>query len=680
MILAAYFSGLHAGFTYDNATIVRDDPRVHHFTLQALRQIFTADYWSATTYSDLYRPVTTLSFLVNSLFTASPPDPFAYHVVNLLLHYVNALLVAALVGRLSSRGIGLMAAAVFAVHPLTVESVTNLVGRADLLAAMAMLLGLHFHLNWIDTGRQRWLWALSFAAVLAVFSKETGVMLPGLILAWDVCLQPRTDWWRKSWSYAALVPSWLMFWSARLVVFGESPLFSHPAAENPLVLQAPLARILSALSVQGRYLGLFFWPDRLSCDYSFDQIPLWGDSWAAAAWLGVLLAAIAVIFVSARRNRPVQFFSLAAAAVMLPTSNLLMLIGTIMAERFTYLPVAFIAAVVALTAKDVIERMQLSRFAPIGIPLVVTIILILAARTIHRNKDWRDDYSLWKSAVQNSPGSYKALEYFSKCIMSSEIPRPFSDDAALDLLLQSQKIIESDRLPLIHRPISVYAGLAQAYGIKGDNAAAATVNSGTAIDSALPWYERGLDACDRGLEIEALVIDASRRYRLNRKVPPQLINDLGSPILHVIRAKLLMRVKQPLRAIQAIDQARRLSPAKSEYHKIAAQLYEAQGDLESAAVRVWQAIITNPDDQLWPMLESIYAKLAPGDRIIQPTPAKPVLQIAHPLIRRHLDRAMRDLMILCRQGSAIPNARVFLEIFNHEFQLSTREYEKLLEP
>ena len=108
-----------------------------------MRDIFAYHYWWPSLESHLYRPLTTLSYWINYSVFGNGAHPAGYHAVNLLLHCVNALLVFALVRALpAGPGRRSSSAAVFASHPLTVESVTNVVGRADLLAAMSVVGGL----------------------------------------------------------------------------------------------------------------------------------------------------------------------------------------------------------------------------------------------------------------------------------------------------------------------------------------------------------------------------------------------------------------------------------------------------------------------------------------------------------------------------------------------------------
>src|SRR5262249_34886820 len=126
--------------------------------------------------------------------------------------------------------------------------------------------------------------------------------------------------------------------------------------ENPLVGASFWTARLTALKVIGKYVWLLFFPLRLSTDYSYNEIPLftgtlrtWGD-WQAIAAL-VLCAAIATLaYYGWRLERRWFFFIVLAALGLAPVANLAMRIGTIMAERFLYIPAMGFAGCIVLTA------------------------------------------------------------------------------------------------------------------------------------------------------------------------------------------------------------------------------------------------------------------------------------------------------------------------------------------
>ena len=134
----------------------------------------------------IYRPITTASLLFNHALAGAAGGAFWYHLVNLLLHALNVWLVWKLAARLLSSRAAWFAAALFAVHPIATEAVDNVVGRADLLAALAVLAGLLIYGRaTAQSGARRWL-ALFAVAAAGAFSKENAVMLAALMLLSDL--------------------------------------------------------------------------------------------------------------------------------------------------------------------------------------------------------------------------------------------------------------------------------------------------------------------------------------------------------------------------------------------------------------------------------------------------------------------------------------------------------------
>src|SRR4029079_7319362 len=124
--------------------IVRRSPRVQATTWANVREILTTDYWWPVNMTGTHRPLATLSYLFNWAVLGNADRPAGYHALNLGLHFLNAMLVYALGVRALriSAATAFLAALLFAPHPVATEAVTNIVGRADLLATASVLGGL----------------------------------------------------------------------------------------------------------------------------------------------------------------------------------------------------------------------------------------------------------------------------------------------------------------------------------------------------------------------------------------------------------------------------------------------------------------------------------------------------------------------------------------------------------
>jgi hypothetical protein len=418
LVIAVYANGFANGIAGDIRGLLQDT-RVHDVSAENLGLIFTHTYWWPYGESGLYRPFTTLSYLFNYAVLGGGESPVGYHAINLLLHCLNVLLVWILARRLGlDRWPAAYAAAIWAVHPVLTESVTNLAGRPDLLAGACVLAGFLFYLD------KRWV-ALGVVTLIGAFSKESAVTLLGIVVLYELCFG---TWRNLLWPVVSmLVPIQIMLYLRAAALYSAQPV-EFPFWDNPLVGADFVTSRLTALDVLGRYAGLLFWPARLSSDYSWAQIK------PSPSVLGVIVmvAIPAILYLAWRRHR-MTFFLLAAALVtMLPSSNLLFPIGTIMAERFLYLPaIAFAAGIAVLPGR-------IPRFAPV---IAALIVAAFSARTIVRNPDWQSDLTLGKATVQTAPESYKSHKLLANALFESHAP--------ID-----QVLAEADKMIAILQPLA----------------------------------------------------------------------------------------------------------------------------------------------------------------------------------------------------------------------------------
>jgi protein O-mannosyl-transferase len=420
LVFAAYSNSFQAGLPFDNASVIAEDSRIQAATPQNVESILKSGYWygnsprAAT--SGLYRPLTTLSYLMNYAVLGNGTHTAGYHIVNLLLHEVNVALVYALGVLIFGETVpALGLAAIWGLHPLLTESVTSIVGRADLLAAFGVLAGLLCHVKAVSAAaRRRVLWLVGLAAAQAVglFSKENAAVLPGIMLLYDLLWRGPAAWRRRAVGYAVLALPFAAYFYLRS---GSHPHMAIDLTDNPLVGAGFWTARLTAVKVVGNYLWLFLWPARLTADYSFNAVPLfawrvsnWEDAQALlglAACLGAVVLAVLLAVRWRRTGTPLLLFLIFFFVALAPTSNLIVFIGSIMAERFLYLPSiglagCVVAAVLALVSRRLPQRSLAPKLAWAALGIVC---LACAARTYARNFDWQDDRTLWTSAVTICP-------------------------------------------------------------------------------------------------------------------------------------------------------------------------------------------------------------------------------------------------------------------------------------
>jgi protein O-mannosyl-transferase len=437
LVLIAYSNSFHGALVFDSALVIGQDPRIRQASAANIESILTGGYWHASATAGLYRPFTTLSYLANYAVLGNGPQPAGYHWVNFALHEVNVALVYALgVLIFGETAPALALAAIWGLHPLLTESVTNIVGRADLLAALGILAGLLCHAKGASAaGRRRaaWLAGLAAGQTVGLFSKESAAVLPGLMLLYDLTWVERAQWRRQAFAYAAVALPLAFFFFLR-GGFGMHMLIEY--AENPLVSAGFWTARLTAVKVAGKYLWLFFWPARLSADYSYNAVPLFGwrpsnreDAQTLIA-LAVLLGAATLALLLAvhwrRTGKPLLFFLVFFFVALSPVSNLIVLIGSIMAERFLYLPSVGLAGCMVAACYMLGRRWR--SVAALAWAALALVCLAFAARTHARNSDWHDGITLWTSAVEVCPGS--ARPHYNLAKEFEHIPGRMEDAAA----------------------------------------------------------------------------------------------------------------------------------------------------------------------------------------------------------------------------------------------------------
>jgi tetratricopeptide (TPR) repeat protein len=238
---------------------------------------------------------------------------------------------------------------------------------------------------------------------LGALSKESAFILPAFLVLYDLVLGRGPS---------KRIKDYAMYAAAALVLLGvraaatAGPKTPIAFADNPVIRAALGVRLVTAIAVIGRYVGLLLWPARLSVDYSFAQTVPLTDVMNPAFLAGLVAIAALAGIGFALRSRPLAFAGIFFLVAIAPTSNVFFPIGTIMAERLLYLPSVSIALVAGFAAD------ALRRSSPVGRRALFPALALLAVvaltwRTVERNRDWRSNATLFESAARVSPKSFR---------------------------------------------------------------------------------------------------------------------------------------------------------------------------------------------------------------------------------------------------------------------------------
>ena len=578
LAIAAYANSFSAGLVYDNWGIILHPPAMRDRS--ALAQILTTDWWFAG--SDLYRPITTLSLwldtaFISPLFSASP-YPAWYHLINLLLHLANVALLFALARRACrSELLATLIATLWAVHPVNTEAVTNIIGRADELAALGVLAALLLYVKSQESrGRKRTLrlLAASTFALVGMLSKENAIVLPALAVAWDLRLlrlpisRRALRNFLRGWLILT-IPALLTLALRLAVLPAQSPVAPDPL-QNPIPFLGPLTRLFTSLGVLGNYVTQTFLPAQLSCDYSVPAtaIGLAGlGSIAAIAGLVMLLAlAIFAVIAFRRGDRSPAFFLAFFFIAIAPVSNFIVPIGTIRGDRLMYLPmIGLLAAALTTVATQV--RVRLLTFAVAGLALT------LGLRTFQRNFDWRTDATLWRSAVLADPANPKAHDQYAWALNDAAAGQP---DPPLDEMIAHSQIAAD-----------LQAGLPEAW-----RSPTPATNLGIFLARKADLFpaERDADLARSLQSLEAAFRIAQTAAARRGLAAEDLIPATTALNLGAIRLRLGNRPA----AAEAFELMRRTGPAKIETWATLANFHAQAADWPAAARAAWCALLLDP--------------------------------------------------------------------------------------
>jgi protein O-mannosyl-transferase len=663
-----YANSFQSGFVLDNEFIIQGDPRLRAATWKNVWLIFTEDYWYPRGVGGLFRPLTTLSFLTEYSLFGFGQNPTYYHFLNVLLHAMNASLVYLLLQRLLKRlDIAMFAAALFAVHPIATESVTNLVGRSDLLAALSVLSGTLFYLKSVDCqGYKRWLWLLLMAVSMAlgVFSKENAVVLLGILPLYDWLYRVRSTPFSLRGSlqdffgyfcrgYLVLVPIVIALFVIRYAMLQSHGSSLMAWKDNPIRATDFLSGRLTAVKVIGYYLGLLVFPLRLSCDYTLDAIP--NSSWRMTSWedlkavlsLVLLTISMAVVWLCYRRGiKSLLFFTGWFFITLMPTANLLFLIDSNMAERFLYLPLVGFAGLMAVALHFLATKIHRHGFLVLGI----LVISMLGYRTILRNQDWRTNLTLWTSASEVCPGSFRVQRSLAIVMIDQKAP-PIEVDQIIDVAKKAAAIASS--LPIEQGDQLSHFVLGMLYGQKADQLVSRDSDGSVVLtDEVRPLYEQSIIELERAALIAETI--AARRAAMNRSGAGGLVSISTGPA-HVYDTLWLVysRVGRHGDAAKILRKMQEINPLSLRVYRFLPDELVLSGNPSEAGIVLIQALLINAEHEFTvKQLTSIYAPDSPGTQpIVVKRESTLSFDLANPVLRADVNTAFVQLAeLFLRRG------------------------------
>jgi len=385
--------------------------------LDSLLYIFTHDVWSSQGIdSGLYRPLLLLGLNFESWLFGDWLK--GYHLSNILQHLLVSLLAFGFLRHVlnmnrketdSSNLYALLAALVFAVHPIHTEAVDSIFNRSEITVALFAIAGLWWLLHFLNTRPARAWTGLAVAYLLALLSKESAITIPGLAVVLILVLSTDSVTTRIR---KCLPVFWLLLPLACYLALrayaldqpgidtvGPASTGAHIVSELDRVGIPNFRRLVSATGVFGQAIKIMLWPYPLNLYY-----PRLSDSESAyylAMQLVLIIAALALL----TRKRPglacgLAFFYIAMA----PASRIFDFSGTDphMAERYLYFPSVGLVIALAFAL-----RALALRFSPrIVVNCALPVLVLLTFLSWDRNADWADDVTLFETEYLRNRNSH----------------------------------------------------------------------------------------------------------------------------------------------------------------------------------------------------------------------------------------------------------------------------------
>ena len=562
LVLASYFPALSGGFVWDDV-IFSEEPVIHRWSGLWNIWFSPADMRKEGHYWPI---VYTTFWLEHKLWGLAP---FGYHLVNLVLHLVNALLVWRIGRRLAVPGAWALAA-VFAVHPLHVESVAWVIERKDLLSALFYLSAVLAWMRFTESPRPA-----RYALVLGLFtaallSKSVAVTLPAALVIWH--------WWKRG---TVTVTDWLrlapLFACGLAITAADLAFYT---SREPLSLgYSAVERVLIASRALWFYVGKLLWPTDLAVIY-----PLWevraGDG---LGWVYVAAAAAVAAALWLTRHRIGRGPAAGAAFFAVTLSPMLGFVDygymqfSLVADRFQYLAGIGVMAVLVAGAVRGAHRLPAPlRYAGAG--ALVLVLAVLGASTWRQAGVYRDDITLFSHIVALNPQARSAHLNLGSALLDA---RRIEEGYAASLVALAQRPDDS----------RVHSNLGRALLLM------------ERIDEASEHLTRALELDSRSAiarqNMAELLRKQGRYEEAAASYREALARDASYALAHAGLGISLYELERYEEALASMDHALALSPDSPRMgtlHVLTGRALQAMGRFDAAERRFRRAAGLDPDN------------------------------------------------------------------------------------
>ncbi len=419
VVVALYANTLQNGFALDDVMVLKENTIVMQGT-KGIPELLSTPHMHGYSFfpDDTYRPLPLVMLAAGYQFFGMNAGPF--HWLNILLYAACVIMLFLFLDRFFERkktGVAFIASLIFALHPVHTEVVANIKSCDELLCFFFGFLSLNLFIGYMKWGRILQLLAGTASLFLAYLSKETVIgLLPVIVLLF--LFYVNDDRKRGVFIAVGSVVVTAIFLGIRAHVLSE---YNANQASNSIEMLAVAPgiaiKIATEITIMGRYLLLLFVPYPLLCTYGGNTIPYAGfmdiGTWASLlayggiSWVGISR------FLKNKKD-PWAFGIFFYLFTTFLFSNTVFLIAGTMGERLLFF---------ASVGFCIVAALGIERFAganedaftylknPKALAVMIPLIILFGGMTFARNKDWADNYTLYKADIVKAPNS-AMLNYY----------------------------------------------------------------------------------------------------------------------------------------------------------------------------------------------------------------------------------------------------------------------------
>jgi tetratricopeptide (TPR) repeat protein len=495
-----YANTLGHQYAVDDTLVILDN-RLTKQGVEAIPEIMTTDAFYGFFGQDYkfvaggrYRPLSLVTFAVEwELFGKAP---FVSHLVNVVLYGLTGVVLLFLFYRLLRTNIPeswaltvpFMAALLYIGHPVHTEAVANIKGRDEIMGFLFAVLTLWFSIRYVMSERIRELIIALGMFILALLSKENPITFLAVI---PLAMYVFTGAKPLHYAYTMiplLVLSGVYIYLRQTFTDVALDAKTNEVLNQPFLYASVSEKYATISHILGKYLKLLFIPHPLSHDYYYNQIPMIG--WGNIKSWGLLLINLGLGGYALYRlpKRDALSFAILYYFITLSiVSNIVVVVGTTMSERFLFMPSLGFALAIAVLLQRLASKLsntnltvQSSFWSPAVVGILIAVLGLYSFKTVHRNQAWKNDFTLFQTDVKHSPNSAKLRNALGGELVaqSKEVDSEAKKEQYLNRAIKH-----------LNKAIDIYPTYLNAWLLLGN----AHYNLTDDPDQAKPYYEKTIE-------------------------------------------------------------------------------------------------------------------------------------------------------------------------------------------